>query len=205
MTRRRQGAAGFTLLELVVVLAVFALVAVMSLQAIQGAIRAQGRLTEQSGRNAALAGLLVRMRHDLEAAVPLAFVAPTGALRAALEVDADGRGFALSLAGQPQLPGDGTTGLHRVHWRYDPAAGTLSRAVWLSLIPAQTASEAPSIVQMEDVTGFDLFSFGPQNGWMPGWQPQGEDAAENLAALPRAVRIGIDTETLGRVELVERF
>ncbi len=201
MTARR-ASAGFTLLELVVVLAVFALVTVMSLQALQGTIRSQSRLTEQSQDNAALAELLVRLRRDLEAAVPLAFTPPGGGARAALEVDRGGTGFALSLGGQPVLPGDESAGLSRVEWRYDADARVLTRAAWLSLIPAQAASRGPDIVQMQQVEGLEIASMGAANAWQPGWEPAEDDP---LASLPRAIRVRIITAAMGRIDLVERF
>lgn len=67
----RQGChAGFTLLELIVALAIFALVGVMAYAGLDAAIKTQARLKTEEARWRAIALFFLRLQEDMEAWVP---------------------------------------------------------------------------------------------------------------------------------------
>ncbi len=202
MTARHR-ASGVTLLELTVVLAIFALISVMALQALRGAIRSEARLEAHAGETADLARVLTRLRHDLQAAVPLAFTDPQGGDRAALVVSPGGAGFALSLGGQASLGGASEApGLRRVEWLFDRAEGRLARRVWLTLSPARTARPGPAIVQMDGIDSVAVTVFGPGGTWQATWPPNTDVGPTTL---PRALRVRIESRRHGRLDVIERF
>lgn len=144
---------GLTLLELVAATAIFALVAVMAMQALSGGL-AQRRVIERvDGTQAELLRTLTLLRQDLEARVPLAHLPATGPAQAAL-MALPGGGFALSRGGAPALPGRAGDGFARVTWRVDAGAGRLTRRSQPLTGPGDPA--APEVALMAEVTGLRL-------------------------------------------------
>lgn len=209
---------GLTLIELVVAMAIFALVAVMGLQALTGAMRMRDRLIQIDTDTAELGLALSLLRADLGAVVPLLFHAPGAPPRSALDLDATGRVLGLSLAGQPALPPVPGPGLQRAEWRLE--AGQLSRRVWPALYPAAAGDVAPGVVMLRGVRGWGLRSHWAKIGWVGGVasgeldsapEPSGGDSDAGLASvpesyssvLPEAVELTLDTERFGRIVLLE--
>ncbi|MCP3971848.1 MAG: prepilin-type N-terminal cleavage/methylation domain-containing protein [Rhodobacteraceae bacterium] len=189
---RRAG--GFSLLELVAVLSIFALVALIGVQVIQATVRTSDRLTaisEASGRLALGLGLL---RQDLNAAVPRGFTPPGGGEQPALTVR-QGAGFSLSVGGLARLD-PGATGFGRVTWRYEPSTGRVLRQVWTSLTPG--GRPPPETVVLQDVRRFELASYAVQGGWRPGFA---SDPRE-IALLPLGLRVRLDHARAEAVETV---
>ncbi|WP_270725272.1 type II secretion system protein GspJ [Shimia sp. Alg240-R146] len=169
---------GLSLLELVVAMALFALVAVMGLQLLTGTLRMRDRLETTATETAELSRALALLRADLSAAVPLLFQPPdAGAPRSALVSTPDG--FHLSTTGQPDLPPIEALGFHRIEWRVTPD-GTLARRLWPVLSPASATAQSPEIPVLTDVTDLSLRSFWTGQGWVSGTA----DPAPIVAATP---------------------
>ena len=175
--------AGFSLLELVAVLAIFALVAVAGVQVIQATVRTSDRLTEVSEASGELALGLALLRQDLNAALPRPFAPPGGGDEPALR--AGTAGFALTVGGLARLDA-GATGFGRVVWRHDPANEALYRQVWTTLTPG--GGRAPEVRVMTGVRRFELASYEVQGGWRPGFAADPRD----VARLPLGLRVRID-------------
>ncbi len=211
---------GLTLIELVVAMAIFALIAVMGLQALTGAMRSRDRMVQIDTNSAELGLALSLLRADLGALVPMLFHPPGGTPRSALHLDAPGRVLGLSLAGQPALPPEPGPGLRRVEWRFDPGTGTLSRAAWPALYPVPSATGAPPMPVLTDVTSWAIRSHWPELGWLPGTtggppraapESSGSDTDGGRSAtpesysstLPQAVELTLESRRYGRIVLVE--
>ncbi len=223
---------GLTLIELVAAMAVFAMVAVMGLQALTGTLRMRDRLGARADQAAALSLGLTQLRHDLSAMLPLVFHAPGGGQQSALALSPDGRTLAFSIGGQPDLPPISGQGLHRVEWRFDPARGQLWRRVWPVLQPASPSAAFPEVLMLGpatgsspnrvtgQLTGLTLRSFWPDQGWRPGVSSGLPDVAPAPGAgdsdnplvlvansysdtLPDAIEITLRIDGLGPVTLVE--
>lgn len=196
---------GITLLELVAAMAIFALVAVMGLQALSGAIRARDRLTEVDIRSAGLSRALTLLRRDLKAAAPLPFL-PVGSDEAEWpfidRVFQDGS-MTFSVTGQPVLPDVNAAGQSRVIWRYDRGTGQLTRQVWPVLRPATSAAQAEAVVLLDNVTDFAVLAYaGKDDGWITGFGAQEDRRVRNL---PKAVDVRLTSAQYGPMRVVVAY
>lgn len=114
--RPRANDAGITLLELVVSIALFSMVALIGLQALRMSLLYQERLVQVSAQTAQLDAALSLIRHDLEAALSLAPDQPIGPTE-----------LPLHLVGLPSLASPAQSTSLNVLWRYDPQRRTLVR------------------------------------------------------------------------------
>ncbi|MCJ7874788.1 prepilin-type N-terminal cleavage/methylation domain-containing protein [Phaeobacter sp. J2-8] len=172
MTPRRPVAAdaGLSLIELVVAMAMFALVAVMGLQSLTGTIRVSERLTQIDTETTELGNALALLRNDLTSLVPMLFYPPQGAPRAAIDLSQDGTRLGLSIAGQESFT-PSHTDRHRAEWSFDPAKGTLTRQFWPALVPAEQVGISPEMTVLRDVQAFGLRTYWPNVGWVAGSTP----------------------------------
>ncbi|GGA29435.1 type II secretion system protein GspJ [Neptunicoccus cionae] len=195
--------AGFTLIELIVVLAVFALVATMSLQAMTGTLRTRDRLAGVAEQTAQTTRVLALLRSDLESAVPLEFHDVSGRIRSSFDIAQGSVEMAISVSGRHGLPGEQVTGLGRVIWRYDRGAGVLTRQSWPVLNPADRGSVGPQVVVGEGITGFEVRRLDGDGNWVSG--PDPNLGAGSSSGLPRAVDVVIDTDAFGRINTLVAY
>ncbi|SLN47734.1 Type II secretion system protein J precursor [Roseovarius litorisediminis] len=199
------GDKGLTLLELVVVLSLFALVAVMGLQALSGTMRAQDRLIEVDDRTAELARALTIMRSDLRAAAAREFMPPGAdeAEPAFMDLSANEGVVTFSITGQQVLPGVQAAGQSRVIWRYDRDEGYLTRQVWPVLRPAAVRALSPEVVMLEGIIDLDVRSYtGESEGWVRDY---GLDQDIEVPPLPQAVDIRLESRLYGALRVVVSF
>lgn len=198
---------GLSLIELVLAMALFALVAVMGSQALTGMIRLREGLTERSSRTSALAEVTSLLRGDLNAMMPMLFYPPDRARpQAALRLTG-GEGvtlLALSRGGLARFDaGPGTNlngtaslglGTGRVEWQLRD--GLLRRSYWPSLIPAETRAKVQTGQDFgPDLGGIEalqLRSYWPQIGWVAGTGTQ--LGRSQTGALPLTGTAGGDSD-----------
>ncbi|MDR6267603.1 type II secretion system protein GspJ [Roseobacter sp. N2S] len=194
---------GFTLLELIVVLAVFALVATMSLQAMTGTLRTRDRLVKVESQTAEITRVLALLRADLQAAVPLEFHDVNGQIQSSFEIAQGSEQLAFSVSGRFALPGEQSAGLGRVIWRFDRSTQQVLRQSWPTLIPADRASLSPEVVVATGISGFDVRRLDGDGNWVSG--PDDSLGAGTSSGLPRAVDVVIDTAAFGRISTLVGF
>jgi general secretion pathway protein J len=210
---------GLSLIELVVAMALFALVAIMGLQSLTGTMRVSERLTRIDTETAELGSALALLRNDLSAVFPMLFYPPQGAPRSAVELSQDGMKLGLSLAGQRAFS-PAHTDRHRAEWTVDVARGTLSRRVWPTLIPARNVTASKDATVLTGVRGFTLRTFWQDVGWVTGATPPvgtqlvaapvaldqdrpGAPPPVYFSAMPLAVELTIQTQKHGDLRLVQ--
>ncbi|MEP5151790.1 type II secretion system protein GspJ [Planktotalea sp.] len=210
---------GLSLIELVVAMAVFALVAIMGLQSLTGMLRNRDHLVELSENTHELGQAVALLRNDLSALVPFLFFPPERqAPQSALRLTGSSTRLSLSIAGQPSLGANDQLGaMHRSEWRYDGATNTLSRAVWPTLIPARPNARSSEVVILREIDGFSARSYWPVEGWINGLrQPNSANTTTNAidsdqtassaivysSTLPLAVEITLHTQEFGDIPLV---
>lgn len=224
MMRRRDGkggAGGFTLIELVVAMAIFALVAVMGLQALSGMLRQRERAADFARASADLGRAAGLIRRDLSAALPMLFYPPEGRAQSAVYGLPGDAGFALTVANTRPYAPLGAAGLAlRVEYRWDAEAGRLWRREWQTAWPASAAARGPEMEVLTGVTGLRLRSYWTGIGWVEGLRfaaleemsaggPAADEDGERASAevysdlVPQAVEITLETESFGRVRLLE--
>ncbi|WP_417207602.1 type II secretion system protein GspJ [Antarctobacter sp.] len=206
---------GLSLIELVVAMALFALVAVMGMQTLSGTIRSRDVLTARDDRDQSLGVTLALLRSDLDRAAPLLFYPPDSPPQSALHQISEGQ-FGLSIA----APAGADAPFQRAEWRLDREGGLLSRRFWPVTTPAHARQRGPERVLLTGVQALRLRSYWTGYGWIEGAgadlfaksPPPGAadgDAAFALVAntysdiLPAAIEITLVLEGLGEVRLLE--
>ncbi|TCK99860.1 type II secretion system protein J (GspJ) [Shimia isoporae] len=212
-----QSDAGLSLLELVVAMALFALVAVMGLQLMTGTLRMRDRLETSSTETAELSRSLALLRADIANAAPLLFNPPGDSRPLSALLSTPG-GFEISVSGQSDLPPVDALGFHRIEWRVT-SEGTLTRQHWPVLAPANATAKSPEQTVLSGVSSLSLRTYWPVRGWVDGTNdpnpapattaPAQDSDRGPLAAngytdqLPVAVEITLRTRDFGNLRLVE--
>lgn len=210
---------GLSLIELVVAMAIFALVAVMGTQALTGMLRMRDVLTTRSEETAALAQAISLLRADLSAMAPMLFYPPErSAPRSALSFSGapGARQMTLSRGGAPGVQAG--LGLQRIDWQLRNEQ--LSRRIWPTLMPATARQQSPAMPVLTGVRDLRLRSYWEGPGWtdgvsaarlgavLPGPAAADDDSAGTLSeqysdSLPLAVELILVTEDFGEITLVE--
>jgi general secretion pathway protein J len=210
------GTRGLSLIELVVAMAIFALVAVMGMQTLNGTIRTRDALSARDSRDRDLAVTLALLRLDLDHMAPLLFYPPEGPPQSALFQG--GEGFGLSITAPVGAMARGV--FQRSEWRLDRATGQLSRAVWPVITPARLNQRSPDRVLLGGVQSLRLRSYWAGRGWVAGTgvdlgpMVSAPDSADGDAAfgrvinaysdsLPAAVEITLTLDGLGEIRMIE--
>lgn len=213
--------AGLTLIELVVVMAIFALVAVMGVQSLTGTLRISDRLRGIDSATSNTGTAIALLRNDLTSAVPMFFYQPGGAPRAALWQSGDEKTFGLSLAGQPTL-GEVVTDRHHAEWRFDSDSGQLFRRHWPTLLPARQTQIGEEALVLSGLSGIALRTWWDGVGWVKGVTPPvgsiiietqvavDQDVASAPAAayhsnLPQAIEITLQMQQSGDIRILQTF
>lgn len=206
---------GLTLIELVVAMALFAMIAVAGLQAMTGSLRLTDRLQRIDKNSAELSLALSLLRADLSAMTPVVFQSPSGP-QSSLNLASGGRVLSFTISGQPRLGTEPHAGLQRMEWVYDASKQTLNRRVWLTLVPADASAVSAERILLTGVTGFEVRSFVTQTGWQtgvpaPSASRQSASADEDGAVraspyasqLPVAIEVSVQTTGHGVIVLRE--
>ncbi len=185
--------AGFTLLELLVAMAVFAIVSVAVYAALSQMLLSRSVLQTRYADLADLQRVLVYLERDIAQAVARPVKGPHGDRVPALQL-VKGTVLSLTRTGAVTYPGVASR-LLRI--RYRVADNALQRMVSAVLDQAQdTRFDERRLV--DQVAEFELAVFD-EDTWYTDWPRTDQDAAEPvLTHLPQALRIRIQTRA-GRV------
>jgi len=191
MSRR---AHGVTLLELLVALAIFAIIGVAAYTALFSVLDARAVTKRQSERLAAVQYAVGMLGDDLRQAVdrPVRAVQPGegGALAAP---GTGGYVFALTRGGWPNPAQVARSTLIRVTWSLDGAR--LLRS-WHARPDALAGVEPVRRVVLDDVDDVRLRFLAPDGHWDDRWPPLN---AAGTTGLPRAVEVTLDLADWGEI------
>ena len=188
--------AGFTLLELIVVLVIFSVVAVMAYGGLNSVLNARGRVIESLERTTALQKAYVRLRNDLQQLRGRGARDGYGEPQGALAVLPDGA-VEFTRSGWRNPLGQPRSVLQRVAYRLDDDS-RLVRASGRSLDRAQDA--APSeVVVLEQVEEIRWRFLQGGDEWRDTWPGAG---GTTLDEVPRAVEVVLTLKDLGEVRLL---
>ena len=187
--------AGFTLLELLVALAIFGLLATMSYSGLQTVMTQQSLTAVAADRLSELQKLYLVMQRDIEQVVLRPIRDEYGDVQPAL---LGGETLQLTRAGWRNPTGRQRSALQRVAYAYEEQQ--LVRYTWSVLDRAQ---DSEPLVQplSEAVEQLQIRYLGADGEWKEQW-PDAETVANpaiETAALPRVVEVTIEHEMYGPV------
>lgn len=191
-------ARGFTLLEMIVVLAIFSVMAVMAYGGLSSVLTARERVLQSLERTTELQKAYVRLRNDLQQLRARPARDGYGEPQPALHVLGDGA-VEFTRSGWRNPLGQPRSVLQRVAYRLD-ADQRLIRASWRVLDRAQdsVASEVVMLEKVEDIR----WRFLDRQEWQDRWPGPDASGKAVLESVPRAVELQVTLEDLGEVRLL---
>jgi general secretion pathway protein J len=196
---------GFTLLEVIVATAIFAMVAVLAYGGYSELTRQSERLSESAARIRAIQSTVQRMVQDFSTLEPRPIREPLGdGVQSALLADARSDRLAeFTHSGWSNPAGVPRSTLQRVAYRLQD--GKLTRAYWVTLDRTMTA-EPVSTMLLDRVKAVNLRFMGRDRRFTDQWPAAnaGRGNANVVATLPLAVEITLELEDWGKItRLVE--
>nr|VFK21594.1 MAG: general secretion pathway protein J [Candidatus Kentron sp. LFY] len=201
--------AGMTLIELLIALAVFAVISTITYGAIRTATETQQRIQARSMRFGALQKTMAVIDRDVSQIVnrPIRdeYGEPLPALQASKD---DFHLMEFTRTGWQTLVGANRTPLRRIAYALDD--GRLLRLVWSVLDRAEDSSPRSSVL-LTGVDTVDIRYLDADDQWLSAWPLQwtetkagpgtshGISPGTSSGGLPRAVEIGVDVAGIGRI------
>ena len=190
---------GFTLLELLVALAVFSIMAVAAYSGLRNVLYTRAAVEEQNQRLAAVQLAVYRLEQDIEQATPRGirdeYGEPQGALLGGKLTDDR---LTLTRAGWDNPLGQPRASLQRVAYRLRD--GRLWRLHW-PVLDRGGLIEPRETLLLERVRDFKV-QFLDQDDWRDDWPPPSsstDDRKPDPDRLPRAVEIRLTLEDWGEI------
>ncbi|WP_126452309.1 type II secretion system minor pseudopilin GspJ [Sulfuriflexus mobilis] len=201
--------AGLTLIELLVAVAIFSLLAALSYGGLVNVLDSRRAVDVESQRLATLQRAFLRIGRDLEQAAPRAIRDAFGDQQPALHNQVDSYEgmqtvIELSVAGRRTLPGETRGSLQRIS--YVLRGDALLRLSWPVLDRAQdtTAHESSLLDGVEDL---QLRYLTEDGDWLTQWPPVASATPAVAAlppALPRAIELNIELKHWGSLRRLYR-
>lgn len=177
---------GFTLLELLIALSVFAVIAALAYGGLGTVLQGEAELARQSEQLAGLQRAFLLMGQDIEQYIPRPIRNEFGDTRAALQ------GGALALeftrAGWPNPLGQQRSSLQRVAYALEQ--GALYRIYWNVLDRAQDSAPQRAAL-LDGVEAFSLRYLDNTLAWHDQWPPREEGENQGIALTLKAVEVSV--------------
>jgi len=203
MHLRKRTQQGFTLLELLVAMGIFAIIGAMALGGLNAIVGQGSQATEQTERLATLQRALRLMTNDFGSAMPRFVRDELGTPCKELPLVADGRiGYLIQLtrSGWPNpanLPHRGT--LQRVQYRLED--GKLIREYWpvLDRVLGQEPRSEELLTGVKDVKLLFYDGGDGAGEWQQQWPPL-RNANTTAGDRPRAIQVTLELDDWGTIE-----
>ncbi|MGH8379142.1 MAG: type II secretion system minor pseudopilin GspJ [Gammaproteobacteria bacterium] len=189
---------GFTLVELLVAVAIFAVIAALAYGGLDSVIHQREQTTSAMNRLRAVQQAMNIMTRDFSQLEPRPVRDPLGGalLAAFISTPQNLPPVSFTRGGWSNPLADVRGTEERVAYQLDN--GKLERLSWPELdVPPQTQPTKQTL--LTDVTALDLSFMDTNDQWQQQWPPLNAVAITYLAQLPRAVQVTITLKDLGRI------
>jgi general secretion pathway protein J len=182
---------GLTLIELLIALAIFAVLATFAYRALDQLMRTEQDVAAASQRWEGIARTFARLDRDVAATLPRAAINPFGEREPALYYAARGNTLALTRSGFAGEAGVGTAP-QRVAYRLEE--GEFKLWVWPSVdaAPRSTPTTATLVTGVQSASWRFMDS---RDAWVEAWPPANVAPPANETALPKAVELRVTLTT----------
>ena len=203
LAARRQ--AGLTLIELLVAVAIFSLLAALAYGGLINVLATRTAVDVESQRLATLQRAFLRIGRDLEQAAPRGIRDAYGdqqpALRSLVDSDAGLQTvIELTIAGRRSLPGETRSKLQRIS--YVLREDALLRLNWPVLDRAQDTVAHESAL-LEGIEDLQLRYLTVEGVWLTQWPAETEPTTAG-SVLPAAIEVNMKVEHWGRLRRLYR-
>jgi general secretion pathway protein J len=194
---------GFTLLELLISLSIFALIGAMAYGGLQQVLQQQQATEENAQQLADLQKAYRIMQRDLEQLVNRGIRNEYGDAVAALVGGSGYNGIEFSRAGYANPAGFLRSNLQRI--AYVPDQDTLIRRTWRVLDRAQDSSPDEEVL-IEGLQQFTIRFLDDADEWQDNWPPQQTQSGDTrVIELPRAAQVEILLDDIGTLSWIFVF
>ena len=190
---KRTYVAGFTLLEVLVAIAIFALAGIASHRLLLSAVRVDAQTREQDRQLRQLVRAMSSLERDVEQAIERPLLGDHGVEEPAFWSDPDGQGLQWTRAGWNNPLAAQRAQLQRVRWHYDGVV--LVRDYWPVLDRADNTAPQRQVA-LQDVSAVRWRYLDRQGVWRTQWQGSGAQL------LPRALELRIEHPRFGELRRV---
>jgi len=194
---------GFTLLELLISLSIFALIGAMAYGGLQQVLQQQQATEENAQQLADLQKAYRIMQRDLEQLVSRGIRNEYGDAVAALVGGSGYNGIEFSRAGYANPAGFLRSNLQRI--AYLPDQDTLLRRTWRVLDRAQDSAPDEEVL-IEGLQQFTIRFLDDADEWQDNWPPQQtQSGGTRVIELPRAAQVEILLDDIGTLAWIFVF
>lgn len=197
-------AAGFTLLELLIAIAIFALLALGSWRMLGAVLDSDEATRVQEQQLRELVRAVSAFERDVRQVISRPIRDAYGDPRAALlgEHQGDSDSLELTRGGWRNPTGAQRSRLQRVRWQL--SGERLERRYWTVMDQAQDSQ--PRVQNaLDGVTAMKLRYLGDSGDWQDSWPPVGLADDEGLVRLPRALELTLEHRRYGELRRVLRL
>ena len=184
---------GFTLIEVVVALGVFAIVGTMAFSGLNAILKWQSNIEARSNQIKAIQLTLKYLERDINRAISRSVRDQYGDTQPAFSSDGE-KIMSFTYSGWRNPAGLLRSNLQRV--AYELNEQELKRYSWNRLDGAIN-EDARDVILLDEVEDFKLEFLNQASSWVERWPPLNSDPT--AVALPRAVSVSFNVEPLGEI------
>lgn len=188
---------GFTLLELIVAMSVFAVLAMLAYQGLNNVLLARSQLAERSARLTQLQTAWMWLERDLTQLIARPVRDEYGVSQAALRTLTSQREMLLEFTRSGWRNPVGLSRASLVRVGYGVKDNQLLRWHW-PMLDRNVASTPYASPLLDGVRRLALRYMDRNGEWLSNWPPAGRE--QEVTALPRAVEVELETEGGGRMQ-----